>query len=163
MIFENSKLRSGSPQLAAVCEKNIKPTAQSGRVTVNEQNAVKVDKKSKDEVEKFYTTAVQTRAQKQVEITATSQSPHKDKYVEALNVTSEESRQIQNGDVHEIKHCKKAREEPVKTQMNHKKCCDMTAKQKVLVNGDKVSVLSPTALDKLLFRWKGPAVVTERR
>ena len=27
MIFENSKLRSGSPQLEAVCEKNIKPTS----------------------------------------------------------------------------------------------------------------------------------------
>jgi len=105
---------------------------------------------------------VQTRAQKQVEITATSQSPHKNKDVEALNVTSEESRQIQNGDVHVNKHCKKAREESVKTQMNHKMCCDKTAKQRVLVNGDKVSVLSPTALGKLLFRWKGPAVVTER-
>ena len=83
--------------------------------SVNEQNAVKVDERSKDEVEEFYTAAVQTRAQKQVEISATSQSPYKDKDVEALNITSEESRQIQNGDVHEIKHCKKAREEPVKT------------------------------------------------
>ena len=60
MIFENSKLRSGSPQLAAVCEKNIKPSVQNGGVTVNEQNAVKVDKQSKDEVEEFYTAAVQT-------------------------------------------------------------------------------------------------------
>jgi len=73
------------------------------------------------------------------------------------------SKHIQNGDVHEIKHCKKAREEPVKTQTSHKKCCDKTAKQRVLVNGDKVSVLSPTALDKLLFQWKGPAVITEGR
>jgi len=79
MIFENSKLRSGSPQLEAVCEKNIKPTVQSGKVIVNEQNAVKVDERSKDEVEEFYTAAVHTRVQKQVEITATSQSPHKDK------------------------------------------------------------------------------------
>ena len=71
MIFENSKLRSRSPQLEAVCEKNIKPTAQSGGVIFNEQNAVKVDERSKDEVEAFYTAAVQTRAQKQVEITAT--------------------------------------------------------------------------------------------
>ena len=156
-------MRSGSPQLAVVCEKNIKPTAQSGGVIFNEQNVVKVDERSKDEVEEFYTTAVQTRAQKQVEITATSQSPHKDKDVEALNVISEESRQIQNGDVHEIKHCKKAQEEPLKTQMKHKKCCDKTAKQRVLVNGDKVSVLSPTESDKLLFQWKGPAVITERR
>jgi len=31
------------------------------------------------------------------------------------------------------------------------------------VNGDKVSVLLPTASDKLLFQWKGPAVITERR
>ena len=84
MIFENSKLRSGSPQLAVVCEKNIKPSVQSGGVIVNEQNAVKVDKRSKDEVEEFYTTAVQTRAQKQAENSATSQSPHKDKDVEAL-------------------------------------------------------------------------------
>jgi len=81
--------------------------------------------------------------------------------VEALNITSEEYKQIQNGDVHESKHCKQAREESVKTQMNHKKCCNKTAK--LLVNGDKVSVLLPTASDKLLFQWKGPAVVTERR
>ena len=53
MIFENLKLRSGSPQLEAMCEKNIKPTMQSGRVIVNEQNAVKVDERSKDEVEEF--------------------------------------------------------------------------------------------------------------
>jgi len=59
---------------------------------------------------------VQTRAQKQAGNIAPSLSPHKDKDVEALNVISEESRQIQNGDVHEIKHCKKAREEPVKTR-----------------------------------------------
>jgi len=67
MIFENSKLRSGSPQLEVVCEKNIKPSVQNGGVTVIEQNAVKVDERSKDEVEEFYTTAVQTRAQKQAE------------------------------------------------------------------------------------------------
>jgi len=36
MIFENSKLRSGSPQLKAVCEKNIKPTVQTGRVIVTQ-------------------------------------------------------------------------------------------------------------------------------
>ena len=78
MIFKNSELRSGSPQLEAVCEKNIKPNMQSGGVTVNEQNTGKVDERSKDEVEEFYTAALQTRAQKQVEITATSQSPHKD-------------------------------------------------------------------------------------
>jgi len=47
--------------------------------------------------------------------------------------------------------------------MNHKKCCDKTAKQRVLVNGDKVSLLLPTASDKLIFQWKGPAVITERR
>ena len=104
MIFENSKLRSGSPQLAAVCEKNIKPTAQSGGVIVNEQNAVKVDERSKDEVEVFYTAAVQTRAQKHAENIAPSLSPHTDKDVEALYVASEEYRQIQNGDVHKIKH-----------------------------------------------------------
>jgi len=40
---------------------------------------------------------------------------------------------------------------------------DKKAKLRVLVNGDKVSVLSPSASDKLLFRWKGPAVVTESR
>jgi len=80
-----------------------------------------------------------------------------------VSVTSEESNQIQNRDVHEIKHCKKAREEPVKTQMNHKKYLDKTAKVKLLVNGDKVLVLLSTALDKLLFQWKGPAVITERR
>jgi len=124
MIFENSKLRSGSSQLEAVCEKNIKPTVQSGRVIVNQQNAVKVDQRSEDEVEEFYTAVVQTRAQMQVGITATSLSPHTDKDVEALNVTSEESKQTQNGDVYENKHCKKAREEPVKTQMNHKKYFD---------------------------------------
>ena len=78
MIFENSKLRSGSPQLEVVCEKNFKPSVQNGGVIVNEQNAVKVDERSKDKVEEFYSAAVQTRAQKQVEITATSQSPHKD-------------------------------------------------------------------------------------
>ena len=65
MIFENSKLRSGSPQLEAVCEKNITPTVQNGRDIVIGQNAVKVDERSKDEVEEFYTAAVQTRAQKQ--------------------------------------------------------------------------------------------------
>jgi len=32
MIFQNSKLRSGSPQLEAVSEKNIKPTIQNGGV-----------------------------------------------------------------------------------------------------------------------------------
>ena len=127
-------------------------------VIVNEQNAVKVDERSKDEVEEFYSAAVQTRAQKQGEIIARSLSPHTDKDVEALNVTSEKSIQIQNGDVHEIKHCKKAREEPVKTQMDHKKCCDKIAKVRVLVNGEKVSVLLPTESDKLLFQWKGPAV-----
>ena len=131
--------------------------------SVNEQNAVKVDERSKDKVEEFYTAAVQTRAQKQDEISATSQSPYKDKDVEALNVTSEKSRQIQNGDVHEIKHCKKAREEPVKTQRNHKKYLDKKARLRVLVNGDKVLVLLPTASNKLLFQWKGPAVITERR
>jgi len=83
--------------------------------------------------------------------------------VEALNITCEESKQIHNEDVHENKHCKKAREERVKTQMNHKKCCDKTAKQRGLVNVDKVSVLLQTASDKLLFQWKGPAVITERR
>ena len=83
--------------------------------------------------------------------------------MEALNVTSEESKHIQNGDVYENKHCKKAREEPVKTQMNHKKYFDKIAKVRVLVNGDKVSVLLPTESDKLLFQWKGPAVITERR
>ena len=102
------------------------------------------------------------RAQKHAENIAPSLSPHTDKDVEALNVDSEESKHIQNGNVHENIHCKKAREEPVKTQIKHKKCCDKTAKFKVLVNGDEVSVLSPTVLDKLLFRWKGPAVVTER-
>jgi len=79
-----------------VCEKNIKPTVQSGRIIVNEKNAVKVDERSKDEVEEFYTAAVHTRVQKQIEITATSQSPHTNKDVEALNVTSEESKQTQN-------------------------------------------------------------------
>jgi len=38
-----------------------------------------------------------------------------------------------------------------------------TAKVKVLVNGDKVSVLLPTVSDKLLFQWRGPAVITDRR
>jgi len=47
--------------------------------------------------------------------------------------------------------------------MNHKKYFDKIAKVRVLVNGDKVSVLSPTESDKLLFQWKGPAVITERR
>jgi len=88
-----------------MCEKNIKPSVQNGGVTVNEQNAVKFDERSKNKVEEFYTTAVQTRAQKQAEIIAPSLSPHTDKDVEALNVASEESKHIQNGDVHEIKHC----------------------------------------------------------
>ena len=62
------------------------------RRVAESQNAVKVDKRSKDEIEEFYSAAVQTRAQKQVEITAISQNPHKDKDVEALNVTSEDSK-----------------------------------------------------------------------
>ena len=47
--------------------------------------------------------------------------------------------------------------------MNHKKYFDKIAKLRVLVNGDKVSVLLPTASENLLFQWKGPAVITERR
>ena len=46
-------MRSGSPQLAAVCEKNIKPTVQSGRVIVNEQNAVEVDERYQMRLKKF--------------------------------------------------------------------------------------------------------------
>ena len=98
-------MRSGSPQLEVVCEKNIKPSVQNGGVIVNEQNAVEVDERSKDEVEEFYTAAVQTRAEKQAENIAPSLSPQTDKDVEALYVASEESKHIQNGDVHEIKHC----------------------------------------------------------
>ena len=101
-----------------MCEKNIKPSVQNGGVIVIEQNAANVDEEAKSEVEEFYTAAVQTRAQKHVEITATSKSPHKDKDVEALNVTSEKSTQIQSGDVYEIKHCKKARHE--KNQSRHR-------------------------------------------
>ena len=47
--------------------------------------------------------------------------------------------------------------------MNHKKYLNKTAKVRVLMNGDKVSVLLPTASDKLIFQWKGPAVITQRR
>jgi len=74
-------LRSGSPQLEVVCEKNIKPSVQNGGVIVNEQNAVKVDERSKDEIEEFYSAAVQTRAQEQAENKAPSLSPHTDKDV----------------------------------------------------------------------------------
>ena len=56
-----------------------------------------------------------------------------------------------------------AQEELAKTQMKNKKYFDKKARLRVFVNGDKVLVLLPTASNKLLFQFKGPAVITERR
>ena len=56
-----------------------------------------------------------------------------------------------------------AQEELVKTQMKNKKYFDKKARLRVLMNVDRVLVLLPTASNKLLFQWKGPAVITERR
>ena len=56
-----------------------------------------------------------------------------------------------------------SQEELVKTQMKNKKYFDKKARLRVFVNGDKVLVLLPTASNKLLFQFKGPAVITERR
>ena len=59
--------------------------------------------------------------------------------------------------------CKLAQDELIKAQGKNKKYFDKKAKLRVLEKGDKVLVLLPTASNKLLFQWKGPAEVTERR
>jgi len=48
--------------------------------------------------------------------------------------------------------CKMAQEELVKTQMKNKKYFDKKARLRVLMTGDKVLVLLPTASNKLLFQ-----------
>ena len=59
--------------------------------------------------------------------------------------------------------CKLAQDELIKTQGKNKKYFNKKAKLRVLEKGEKVLVLLPTASNKLLFQWKGPAEVTERR
>jgi len=59
--------------------------------------------------------------------------------------------------------CKLAQDELIKEQGKNKKYFDKKAKLRVLEKSDKVLVLLPTVSNKLLFQWKGPAEVTERR
>ena len=59
--------------------------------------------------------------------------------------------------------CKLVQEELIKAQEKNKKYFNKKAKLRELERGQKVLVLLPTASNKLLFQWKGPAEVTERR
>lgn len=56
-----------------------------------------------------------------------------------------------------------AREHSCKTQASYARYCNKNAKPKSFCSGETVLVLEPDSTNSLMKRWKGPALVVERR